>query len=81
MVELLGGEDGDLVDLVGVGEGLAGERLATKQTPPDFLEVVDWALARVHRDSRATICDGPERLLSETMTGIAIVGVPSPPRM
>jgi hypothetical protein len=35
--------------------------------------LVDGALAPVHRDSRATIGDGSERALSETMMRIAIV--------
>jgi len=43
MIELLGGEDGDVVDLLSVGEGLASEGLVTRPkgcpAPPAFLEI------------------------------------------
>lgn len=39
MVEFLRGEDGDLVDLLGVGKRLPGQRLAAEETPPAFLEI------------------------------------------
>src|ERR1700747_812006 len=38
-VELGGGDPGGAGDLVGVGEGLAGQRLAPEDPPPAFLEV------------------------------------------
>src|SRR5258707_15429510 len=38
-VELGGGGPGGVGDLVGVGEGLAGQRLAPEDPPPAFLQV------------------------------------------
>jgi len=39
MIELVGGEAGDGVDLLSVGEGLASEGLVPKQAPPAYLEI------------------------------------------
>jgi hypothetical protein len=39
MVELLCIEPGDLIDRLGVGNGLSGERLAVEKTPPAFLGI------------------------------------------
>jgi len=39
LIEFVGGNDRHLVDLVAIGEGLAGERLPPKETPPAFLQI------------------------------------------
>jgi hypothetical protein len=39
-VEVLGGDACCLIDLLGVGEVLAGERLAAEEAPPAFLETL-----------------------------------------
>src|SRR6266566_6694724 len=38
-VELGGGHPGGVPDLIGVGEGLPGQRLAPEEPPPAFLQV------------------------------------------
>jgi hypothetical protein len=39
MIQLLGGKDRDLVDLLAIGEGLAGKGLPAEKTPPAFLQI------------------------------------------
>jgi hypothetical protein len=39
LIQLLGGEYRDLLDLLSVDKGLTSERLAAKKTPPTFLQI------------------------------------------
>jgi hypothetical protein len=39
MIQLVRGQAGDVVDLLGVGKSLAGEGFAAEEAPPTFLEI------------------------------------------
>src|SRR5262249_10138501 len=58
MVELARGEDGDLIDPLGIGNGLAGEGLPTEQAPPALIAPNLMPLLSVNRARSAALGPG-----------------------